>query len=428
MRAFALIGFGLAAYLSYAALTSDGVAGCGGGEGLFDCSRVLSSQWSKWLGLPVSLAAALVYALMLVALAFTGPSTSAPRRRLAWNAMLALAAAAAGSAVWFIALQFLVLDGLCVYCLSAHACSLVVAAMAIAVQPLPLNKALQGAAVGFAGVIVLVVVQLAVKPQAQGYEVERFVNTDGGETVVLALDHRDRDPVEPKSPEKTQDDDKPADQQHAGIKTPTRPPVKTGRKIAVLDGRAELNIDDYPIIGSPEAEHILVDLFDYTCHHCRTMHHHLDAALERYGDNIGIVLVMVPMNRGCNSIIRGPTHPDHRDACKLARLALAVWRTAPQQFPEFHHWLIEPDKKSRSAKEARARAIALVGEAALNDELAGWRIDEQLQLNSNLYGLAGAGKIPKLLFFQTVVRGEMETAGELFDLMEKELKIEPVQR
>ena len=50
----AAIALGISGYLSYASLTSSDIAGCSGGQ-VFDCGHVLSTKWSKWFGVPVSL-------------------------------------------------------------------------------------------------------------------------------------------------------------------------------------------------------------------------------------------------------------------------------------------------------------------------------------------------------------------------------------
>src|SRR5215210_8291410 len=53
LRVLAWLAFGVASYLAWRAMTQTAVAGCsvGSNEG---CDLVLSSSWSKWLGIPVA--------------------------------------------------------------------------------------------------------------------------------------------------------------------------------------------------------------------------------------------------------------------------------------------------------------------------------------------------------------------------------------
>src|SRR4051812_78943 len=75
-RAAAFVAMLVSGYLLYASLmTHDQVAGCGGGT-VFDCDEVLSSRWSHWLQLPVSLPGIVIYGLALLCLAAVGPDTS----------------------------------------------------------------------------------------------------------------------------------------------------------------------------------------------------------------------------------------------------------------------------------------------------------------------------------------------------------------
>ena len=66
----------------------------------------------------------------------------------------------------------------------------------------------------------------------------------------------------------------------------------------------------------------------------------------------------------------------------------------------------------------------LLGAEPQARQLARWDLDQQLRQNVELYGdgrFCGGGQLPKLLFPAAVERGTMETAAELFALLEKEL-------
>src|SRR5438477_7207647 len=116
------LALSLSVYLSWHYLSGKTVIGCSGGG---SCDQVLASRWSSIGGvLPVSGLAAGTYLAISLASFFIGPATSAPDRRLAWGAMLILAGAAAGSAVWFAIVQKWIVGAYCPYCLATHAIGL----------------------------------------------------------------------------------------------------------------------------------------------------------------------------------------------------------------------------------------------------------------------------------------------------------------
>lgn len=73
----------LAAYLLWVALASEAhVAGCGNGP--INCDHVLSSRWSRALGVPVSLPAIVLYTLVLLGLFAASPDASEQNQTYAW--------------------------------------------------------------------------------------------------------------------------------------------------------------------------------------------------------------------------------------------------------------------------------------------------------------------------------------------------------
>ena len=151
-------------YLTYVALTSSKIAGCGGGR-LFNCGHVISSRWSLWLGIPVSLLAVGLY-LALVGSLFVaaGKTFSSSTRHVGWAVTSILAIAAGLSAIWFISLQIFVLNHLCTYCLVAHACGLVAAFAVLWLKPIGLAGMKTISIASLAGFVVLVGGQLLTEP------------------------------------------------------------------------------------------------------------------------------------------------------------------------------------------------------------------------------------------------------------------------
>ena len=119
----ALAALSISAFLSWLSLTGSSVPGCGTGE--FDCNYVLTSGWSKWFALPVSINGVLVYAGIFLASWLITPRYRPSIQRFGWFAMIPLAILAAMAGIWFTVLQ-VSLGTICLYCLLTHLCGLAV--------------------------------------------------------------------------------------------------------------------------------------------------------------------------------------------------------------------------------------------------------------------------------------------------------------
>src|SRR3954464_6810665 len=63
LRVLAWLAFGVASYLAWHAMTQTAVAGCTVGSNA-GCDVVLTSSWSKWLGIPVAVLGLACYATL----------------------------------------------------------------------------------------------------------------------------------------------------------------------------------------------------------------------------------------------------------------------------------------------------------------------------------------------------------------------------
>jgi uncharacterized membrane protein/protein-disulfide isomerase len=194
------------------------------------------------------------------------------------------------------------------------------------------------------------------------------------------------------------------------------PPAR--RLVAIQGGSIRLDVAQWPLIGSQQARHVFVEMFDYACPHCRQTHKVLKGASQKLGSELAIVALPVPLDRSCNPLVK-MTQPAFRDSCALARLAIAVWRCDAQRFADFHDWMFT-GPQAPSLGIARAHAATLVPEekliAQLQSELPGQYVARHIEL----YKRVGSGKIPKLLFPRTSIVGEYNSVDSLVDMIVRE--------
>lgn len=356
--------------------------GCGPGSG---CDEVLNSRWSKWMGVPVSMPAAGVYFFLFVSSILADPAFEPRTRRMAWRGMAFFAAVAAGAAIWFIIVQKLFVGSFCPWCLSAHLCGVLIAVLVIFssrtqtdVQSIVPRKRPRPSRLWPSALLAIPVVVALVAGQVR----------HAGRLVLHA-------------------------------QTPTKD------HLVFSEGKLELEWRDFPTLGSQDAPHVILIMADYTCPHCRHTHPSIEAVRKRYGSQISIVVDVVPMNHDCNPLITH-TAPVALHACGLARVALAVWRAKPSAFDQMDQWIFE-QPMTPAPEDARLYAVELVGEDALKNAEADPWVQQTLARGIDLYKDAGSGVIPKIITQKTTLSGEIDEPSALFQLLEMELGVKPVQ-
>jgi uncharacterized membrane protein len=379
LTGLSLLALALSAYLGWHYLTGGSVIGCSGGS---PCDLVLSSRWSTiGSALPVSGLAAGGYLAMLVASQFIGPATEATVRRLAWRAMLVLAGAIVGSAVWFTLLQKWVIRAFCPYCMATHITGLLLAALVIWRAPgqfddEPATRTRQRV-IGRVPAMGLAVVGLAL-------------------ACMLAV---------------SQVVFKPAAAYRAG---------ESKQNVSAIDSHA------VPLVGSPEAKYVVTFLFDYNCPHCQQLHLILDESIRRYGGKLAFALCPAPLNTHCNPYI--PRDVDEfANSCELAKVGLAVWLANRDAFPAFDRWMFSFESgdrwRPRSLDTAKAKAVELAGQAKFDAALADPWIEQYLQASVRIYGDAGGRAVPKLVFGSRWVTPQPQDADDLVLILQNTLAV-----
>ncbi len=263
-----------------------GIAGCGGGSA---CEVVLNSRWSQIFGVPVTLFGMLVYLGLMFSMT--------PRGHRLLASMLGAIAAAA---FWFTFVQAVLLGKFCPWCMTVHALGMSI--FVLGSRRLWRTEGLTPASkqLGISTSLAFFAIALS---QLYG----PLPATHRIENTALACVAK---PIEI----------------HARGE---------GRKVSFAGGTRGYNATALPHIGSDKAKHVLIEYFDYQCPVCQSMSGYLAALIEKHPQDICVVLLPVPLNGECNHFL-GPLEAGHPGSCEYARLALAVWKSHPIEFPEFH--------------------------------------------------------------------------------------------
>ena len=444
-----VIAIAVSGYLAYVALTSSKIAGCGGGR-LFNCGHVISSRWSLWLGMPVSLLAVGLYLGLLGSL-FVGASKmfSDSLRHVGWAVTSTFAIAAGLSAIWFVAIQVFVLNHLCTYCLVAHTCGLVAASVCIWLRPIGFAGMKMISIASIAGVVVLIGGQLFTETP-KTYRIEQHVAPAASDVEVFEFEP----PVAPAtdtssaiksfiplpsvfevkqaittllSPAKALNlqvaqlaKQSKANQSAGTTKKSETVPKPARRLVAINGGTIKLDVAQWPLAGSTSAKYIFVEMFDYSCPNCRHTHAAVKSAKESLAGDMAVVVLPVPLNTACNSTIQ-VTGPKFTESCEISKLAVAVWRVDPTKFTDFHNWMFA-DEEPPTYAAAKAHAETLVDAEKLNKEIASEVPAQYIVKTVELYKRSGSGNVPKLIFPTTSVVGEFTSAKGLVELIKQQIK------
>lgn len=393
------VALGISAFLLWGSLSGEHLPGCGAESG---CDAVLGSRWSKWMGVPVSLGALLVYVMVLACLAVLRGRHGAEVRRLVVMTLGGLGVVILGAALWFILLQLAVIHAICPFCMVAHGCGVVVGLMLV-LQVGRLSLLRLGLLSGVLGLAVLVAGQVLYVPRQ--YEVSAVAAPVIGESspVMEGGDNGERG-------------------EHESLVVAEEEPevvVPRQRLLQLHEGLFSLDLYDVPLIGSPEAPVVILHFFDYTCEHCQALHPILTNALHALGDGVALVNVPIPLEPDCNPIMKRP-NPKHTNACDYARIGLALWRAKPEALAEFDDYMMGPNRPLHPAIAGRA-AERRVGkeafQAALKDPWIDAYLAEGIRLYHTNYLVYRKQRLPLLMSGTNLVSGEMRTVEQFYEAL-----------
>jgi hypothetical protein len=330
---------------------------------------------------------------MLIASLSIGPAAGAPVRRLAWRAMLILAGAVAGTAVWFTIVQKWVIAALCPYCMATHITGLMLAALVMWRAPKEFEDDSPDMALNHSS-------SKGCPRQVTGGSLAISLTVFG---LVLAG--------------------------MLAVCQVTLAPASVHRGGEAQHKLPAMDPHDVPLVGSPGALYVVNLLFDYKCPHCQEMHFLLNEAIRRYSGKLAFALCPTPLNRQCNRYI--PRDVDEfKDSCELAEIGLAVWVANRETFPAFDNWMFSFESGDRwhprTLDAARAKAVELIGEAKFVYVRTNSWIDWYMQTSIGIYAdtiQSGNGAIPKLVFGSRWVIPEPRDATDLILILQDSLAV-----
>jgi uncharacterized membrane protein len=479
----AWIAFFVAGYLAIHSVSGTSVAGCGVG-GSNGCDIVLTSSWSKWLGIPVAVLGLAIYA----ALASLSPLLwwrNEEASRWITTGVVLLSVVAAGASVWFIGVQVFAIHEYCKFCLVTDTCGILLGVIAsfAAIRSVTTNRrrggqsgvhalrsampvgarSTTGAAIAtpadppalglaFGGAVPLLALLAAGQIFFAGktYEVQKVALTD---TIDLAGSPSDAAGDSADSTTDSNSDDtaigrviNDADAKVATVETndgspdsntakdesPSLPAAPEKERIVkFLGGTLSLDVYKHPLIGSPEAPHIAIEMVSYDCPHCRKMAAMMSEVLERYGDQVALLIMPVPLDKDCNKLVTDPTML-HPGACGTARRVCGVAKFSPSDFAKFHEFLMT-GKEVPPMEKVIPKGNSLANRDKLRDFVnspeAKKQVDGYVELFGKLQAQSkGNGKsfgLPVQILGDKVVSGEIEKIDDVFKAWEENLGVTP---
>ena len=436
--ALAGVAAALSLFLFVKTVSGGRLPGCGPAS---TCDSVTTSRWARWWRIPVALPAMLLYLTIVALLVMPRAGVTLPRS--ADGALAGLCLLAIASAVWFVAIQAFVLRRFCVWCMVDHTVGVSAAVLALAaLWPQVRSEPALPLAVALAPLAILILGQLLIEPRT--YEVQQPKGVPDRETITRPKEPPMATPqptstapsvpapapaLPPSSPPPAMTPSKPevpipaaiAQAAAAASQAPAVSPPP--RVIVLLEGRLKVLAATFPLIGRADAKHVFVDLLDYTCDHCRELHHWLTQARAHFKDELAVLAIPLPMEPACNPFIQFPNRK-HVNACTYTRYALAVWHADRAKFHEYHEWLYEPARPPH-LEDARGRAEQLVGPRAFASALADPAIESQIKNALGIYQFLGGGQIPKLVMNRGVLVGQIPSLQRLIQLIEADFQPKP---
>lgn len=417
------MAFAISSYLGITSIINGSLPGCGPGGG---CADVMGSSYAYWFGVPVTFFAAVTHGAILTTAIFLSYSRRPRLIRMAWRIATAAAWTVLAATAWFVALMILQIRAYCIYCTAIHVLGLIVAATLLNLNRYERRQWIVHEyvgpraglaiypAIGFVSILLLAISQVY-WPTAT-YEVVAATWPSP------AHQHAEPHPGAPREEDRDRDTQSGTHLVKSGA--PYDMVFAGRRRITPPMTDESIYLDQWPILGSPDAEHILLFFGDYTCPQCQRMHAQILTAIRHFQPRISVVFVVVPLNAKCNPTLRDVPMPEtYAKACEYARLSLAIHYADTQAFAEWDKRMADYGI-TPPLGETLNWAIELVGESALANAMRDSRIDEQIRRNVDIFEKLPRKKnlLPVVVLEGHYIEGVAEHAGQFVATLEQQLK------
>jgi uncharacterized membrane protein/protein-disulfide isomerase len=204
------------------------------------------------------------------------------------------------------------------------------------------------------------------------------------------------------------------------------------RKVKLLNGKLTLDVYKHPCIGNPEAPNVVAELISYDCPHCRKTHRLMKQAMARYGDQVALIVLVVPLEKSCNRLFK-TSEGSHAGACTTARMALGIAKLKPASFGRFHDYLMSGSKDKPPALDSIiAKAYSTVNREQLRKLRESDELNKQIASTVDLFdslSKQNSGKksfgLPVQIVGNEVMSGSIEKADDIYKVWEKNLNVKP---
>ncbi|NQU41125.1 MAG: thioredoxin domain-containing protein [Lentisphaerae bacterium] len=387
----AMIALAIAFYIMLVVKSDSPMPGCGEDQ----CNAVLTSRWEHWGIVPVAYLGIGGYVSLMSATLLSGFMRWPLIRMGIWSLMIVESLTGIGFIAWLLLLQWIIIKQFCIFCLSSHLFG--VAAYGIVLWKAPTwqgfhhaRRRLTGTATALLTVLIAVHV-LAVPDMMAVQTAESLEPTSHEEEAALS---------------------------HGTFQFGKQDDT---RVVNLLNKTLSFDLYKVPVTGSRAATYVLLDISDYSCPSCRTLHAKLKEFNETYDISLAIVQLPAPMNSGCNPDIKKTPH-GFENACAYARYAMAVNKADPEQFPAYHDYLMS-GRYPPPVNEARARAAELIGQEAFETALRDEAVEEWITNGVNLKRYVKATTLPRLITPTQVISYSGGSNAGFAKLMQKALGI-----
>lgn len=207
---------------------------------------------------------------------------------------------------------------------------------------------------------------------------------------------------------------------------------RPSRIVELLNGKLTIDIHRHAYLGSPDAPHVVVEMFDYTCPHCRELHVELTKAKRRYRDQVVVVVMPVPLEKRCNRYLP-KARPQNRGACKLAALSLAVADVSPAKFARYHDWLMKGEEKGDVPAYDRAllRAYDYFGRKKVRTSVRKRSVAQRVGESCDLFAEIGRqwkGEkefgLPAMIAGDGIISGKVESQDDIIAFWEANFELD----